>query len=145
LADESNKAESPFHYNNLLECVKDLFLAGTETTSTTLRFGLLVLIKFPHIQEKVQKEIAEVIGLKRSPALADKKKMPYTNAVIHEIQRLADLTPMSVPHATTEDTHFRGYVIPKVRYFFQVYVYWSSIFSGFKLASDTSFQVAWLS
>ncbi|XP_051774825.1 cytochrome P450 2B19-like isoform X3 [Erpetoichthys calabaricus] len=110
---EINNPETPFHYSNLLQSLLDLFLAATETTSTTLQFALLILIKYPHIQEKVQKEIDEVIGHQRSPTMVDRRKMPYTCAVMHEIQRLGDLVPMCVPHATTEDTHFRGYVIPE--------------------------------
>ncbi|XP_039624162.1 cytochrome P450 2B4-like isoform X1 [Polypterus senegalus] len=110
---EMNNPETPFHHTNLLQSLLDLFLAATETTRTTLQFALLILIKYPHIQEKIKKEIDEVIGHQRSPTMVDRRKMPYMCAVMHEIQRLGDLVPMCVPHATTEDTHFRGYVIPE--------------------------------
>ena len=44
------------------------------------------------VQDKVRREIGEVIGLERQPLLADRKQMPYTEATIEEITRCADVS-----------------------------------------------------
>ncbi|XP_075057362.1 cytochrome P450 2K1-like [Mixophyes fleayi] len=111
---QEGKEESTlyFHDNNLVGLVNNLFAAGMETTSTTLRWGLLLMMKYPEIQKKVQNEIESVIG-SAQPQTENRKQMPYTDAVIHEIQRFGDIVPGNVPHATSQDVTFRGYFIPK--------------------------------
>uniref|UniRef100_A0A8D2E1Z4 unspecific monooxygenase n=1 Tax=Sciurus vulgaris TaxID=55149 RepID=A0A8D2E1Z4_SCIVU len=46
--------------------------------------------------------------------MQDRGRMPYTDAVLHEIQRYIDLVPTNLPHAVTCDVKFRNYFIPKV-------------------------------
>ncbi|XP_078286916.1 cytochrome P450 2J2-like isoform X1 [Rhinoraja longicauda] len=99
---------------NLLYDIHDLFLGGTETTTTTLCWGLLYMMAYPEIQVKCQKEIDKVIGRSRRPSMQDSSAMPYVSAVIHEVQRYANILPVSVARATTQDTPFMGYTIKKV-------------------------------
>uniref|UniRef100_A0A8D1N5A2 unspecific monooxygenase n=1 Tax=Sus scrofa TaxID=9823 RepID=A0A8D1N5A2_PIG len=87
--------------------------SGTETVSTTLRHGLLLLLKHPDVTAKIQEEIDRVIGGHQSPCMQDKSHMPYTDAVVHEIQRCIDLVPINLPHAVTCDIKLRNYLIPK--------------------------------
>ncbi|XP_068817888.1 cytochrome P450 2C18-like isoform X2 [Capricornis sumatraensis] len=110
---EKHNQEMEFTFENLIASVFDLFGAGTQTTSTTLRYGLLLLLKHPEVTAKVQEEIDRVIGRHRSPCMQDRSHMPYMDAVVHEIQRYIDLVPTNLPHAVTCDVKFRNYVIPK--------------------------------
>ncbi|XP_063019747.1 cytochrome P450 2C8-like isoform X2 [Melospiza melodia melodia] len=113
MQEEKDRPNSSFHMKNLITSAFDLFIAGTETTSTTVRYGLLLLLKYPKIQEKIQEEIDQVVGRSRKPGVADRSQMPYTDAVVHEIQRFISLVPLALPHTVTKDTSFRDYVIPK--------------------------------
>ncbi|KAJ7989879.1 hypothetical protein DPEC_G00309050 [Dallia pectoralis] len=110
--EESGKRDSLYHNGNLVFSISNLFTAGTDTSATTICWGLLLMAKYPKIQGLVQEEISRVTG-SRQPFLEDRKNLPYTDAVIHETQRFANIVPMSVPHATSRDITFQGYFIKK--------------------------------
>ncbi|XP_072044411.1 cytochrome P450 2D6-like [Amphiura filiformis] len=93
--------------------VEDLFLAGSETTATTLRWCAVLMLEHPDVQSRVQRELDDIIGRNRLPTLADRPNLPYTEAVIQEIARFATIAPIGAPHFTSVDTTFRGYKIPK--------------------------------
>ena len=44
----------------------------------------------------------------------DRHRMPYVMATIHETQRLANIAPLGVFHATIRPTKLMGYDIPEV-------------------------------
>ncbi|KAM8952305.1 cytochrome P450 2F2-like [Pelodytes ibericus] len=110
---ENGNPVSNFNIETLVMTTLNLFFGGTETVSTTLRYGILILMKYPDVTEKVHQEIDRVIGRNRCPTVEDRSRMSYTDAVIHEIQRFTNIIPLSLPHSVIEDTRFRGYTLPK--------------------------------
>uniref|UniRef100_A0A0B7BIS2 Cytochrome P450 n=1 Tax=Arion vulgaris TaxID=1028688 RepID=A0A0B7BIS2_9EUPU len=98
---------------NLSKIMFDLFVAGTETTSTTIYWCILYILHNPEVQEKVYQEIKDKVGTDRTPTMQDKNQLTYLNAVIHETQRLGSIVPLSVTHKCTEDITVGGYNIPK--------------------------------
>ena len=109
----SMNCQFSFTDNHARFSVRELFVAGTDTTATTIRWALLYFTFYPDVQERLWQEINDIIGTSRLPTLEDKVKMPYAQALITETLRMANTVPLGLPHATSCDFHFRGYVIPK--------------------------------
>ncbi|XP_077614711.1 cytochrome P450 2W1 [Crocuta crocuta] len=97
---------------DMMACVLDMVMAGTETTSATLQWAALLMGKHPAVQGRVQEELDQVLGPGRSPRLEDQRSLPYTNAVLHEVQRSITLLP-HVPRCLAADTQLGGYLLPK--------------------------------
>ncbi|CAN2390248.1 monooxygenase activity [Pristimantis euphronides] len=113
IKEEEANSGSHFSESSLLITLISILAAGMETTSSTLNFSLSVISNYPEVQVRVQQEIDEVTGSQRPAGILDRAQMPYTNAVIHEIQRVLDLAPLAHYHAVTKETQFRGYRLPK--------------------------------
>lgn len=96
-----------------MKIMNELFVAGTETTATALRWFCLFMIRYPEVQEKMRKEVNDVIGTSRFPRLEDKPRLPYCEAVIHETLRVGAIGPFSIPHGLSRDLHYNGFIIPK--------------------------------
>ncbi|XP_027842396.2 methyl farnesoate epoxidase-like [Aphis gossypii] len=110
---EKNK-ETPgsFSEHQLLVILLDLFLAGSETTSSMLSFVILHLLKHQDVQDKVHAELDSVIG-DREIHFEDKKRLNYLEAVLMEVQRHSNVAPLAIAHRTIRTTSLQEYIIPK--------------------------------
>ncbi|CAH2324589.1 cytochrome P450 2J6-like [Pelobates cultripes] len=111
--EEQHNGKKTFDIRNLFTCMADLFVAGTETTSASLEWCLLYMMAFPDVQEKCRNEIDKVRGDRERLNYEDRVSMPYTQAVLQEVQRFASVVPLGVSHASLEDEQLNGFTIPK--------------------------------
>uniref|UniRef100_A0A803JMV7 Cytochrome P450 2C31-like n=1 Tax=Xenopus tropicalis TaxID=8364 RepID=A0A803JMV7_XENTR len=113
IKEEKGNKDSKFCDTSLIMFISSILAAGSDSTTATLKYCLAIIARFPHIQAKVQREIDDVTGSQRPPGMSDRARMPYTNAVIHELQRHLDLAPAGFYRSLTQDIAFRGYTLPK--------------------------------
>ncbi|GAB4860870.1 cytochrome P450 [Ancistrocladus abbreviatus] len=91
----------------------DLFAAGTDTSSSTVEWGLAELIHHPKVLAQVQQELDSIVGRERLVSELDLPQLTFFQAVIKEVFRLHPSDPLSVPRKATESCEINGYHIPK--------------------------------
>uniref|UniRef100_A0A7I4XXC2 Cytochrome n=1 Tax=Haemonchus contortus TaxID=6289 RepID=A0A7I4XXC2_HAECO len=106
------KTNPMLSYDNLFNVCSDLFLAGMETTATTLRWSALILAKHQDVQAKIRKEIFSVIDRNGKADMSLKQKLPYTNAAVLELQRFANIIAINGIHRTVKDTFIGSVPVP---------------------------------
>ncbi|GAB1300108.1 Cytochrome P450, family 2, subfamily ab, polypeptide 1 [Apodemus speciosus] len=106
---------STFNEENLIQAVIDLFLGGTDTTATTLHWALIYLVHHRAIQERVQQELDEVLGTAQTICYEDRERLPYTRAVLHEVQRLSSVVAVGAVRQCVTSTWMHGYYVPKAK------------------------------
>ncbi|KAG5601149.1 hypothetical protein H5410_032519 [Solanum commersonii] len=85
---ENAELQFPITNDNIKAVIFDIFLAGTETSSTVLVWAFTELMKNPHIIAKAQSEVRRVLKGKKSYDEKDIEKLTYLNSVIKETLRL---------------------------------------------------------
>lgn len=96
---------------DILEIAWDQIAAGTDTSSTTILWFVLLLARYPHVQQKLHAEMDKVCGL-RWPTLEDLPALPYLNATILEVFRFKPVGPLHVPRYVTKTLSMKGMTIP---------------------------------
>ncbi|TRM60069.1 cytochrome P450 [Schizophyllum amplum] len=72
----------------LTDEIVNLLVAGRDTTSGTLSFGIYKLAEHPDILAKLREEILDKIGPTRRPTYEDIRDMKYLRAFLNEVLRL---------------------------------------------------------
>ncbi|KAH9924356.1 cytochrome P450 [Epithele typhae] len=85
---------------------------SAQTASTLLVFFLAMSL-YPEVQMRAQAELDAVVGQNRLPDFSDRPNLPYVNAIVKEVYRWLPVSPLGLPHFTTEDEEMGGYFIPK--------------------------------
>jgi len=90
-----------------------IYVAGAETTWSTIAIFVPAMVLYPSTQAKAQKEIDELIGNDRLPEFADRPSLPYLECVVQESYRWHNAVPTGIPHRSMEDDVYNGMFIPK--------------------------------
>ncbi len=88
-----------------------LFLAGHETTASTLSWTWWLLARNPSVEAKLHAELDAVLG-ERAPALDDLQKLVYSGHVITEALRLYPAA-WGMARLAVEDHEIAGYPVTK--------------------------------
>ncbi|XP_070536200.1 steroid 17-alpha-hydroxylase/17,20 lyase-like isoform X2 [Ptychodera flava] len=90
----------------------DLFDGACATTAAVIKWLLVYLLNFSHVQDKVHQELQSVLG-DDPVTVADRVRLPYLQATILETLRLSPPLPLTVPHRATLTSKITQYNIPK--------------------------------
>lgn len=111
--------------------IADIFLmfgAGTDTTSVTTEWGLLLIARQPDIQNKVRNELMTVLERNNIDYKNDSaniqydikllRQLPLFRALIHEILRISGVIRLGVAHSLAKDMDItmddgKKYKLPK--------------------------------
>ncbi|KAE8124340.1 hypothetical protein FH972_019238 [Carpinus fangiana] len=89
----------------------DMFVAGTDTSSTALEWLMAEIIKNPRVMKRAQEEV-RVVSKKSKIDMNDINKMDYLKCVIKETLRLHPPIPLLLPRETLTSVKIGGYDIP---------------------------------
>ena len=107
-----NKGEDNFTEQGLAAMIREIFVIGSESVSVMLRWSLRILSCHPEVQEKVQEELDRVCGRGVDVTWDKSDQLPYTMAIVKEVQRFADIAPTGLMHKTVCDATLQGYHLP---------------------------------
>ncbi|KAK6988057.1 cytochrome p450 [Favolaschia claudopus] len=113
----STPSEIHFTEQNLKETAGTMFAAGSDTTVSAVATFFLAMLSNPQAQRKAQSEIDALTGGKYLPTFEHQDSLPYVAAVVKEILRWENVTPIvavsALPHRLIRDDEYRGYRLPK--------------------------------
>ncbi|KAJ8447376.1 hypothetical protein Cgig2_013153 [Carnegiea gigantea] len=107
--------EDELSLHDVKHMLADLFIAGTDTTSSTVESAMTEMLRHPEKVIQAQAEIDQVLGKHHSNSIqeTDISNLPYIRAIVKETLRLHPPALFLVPHKTTMDAKLCGHRVPK--------------------------------
>ncbi|WOL05246.1 premnaspirodiene oxygenase-like [Canna indica] len=102
----------PLTDDSIKAIMLDLFIAGSETSATTLEWAMSELMRNPAVMKRAQREVREAVGAKEKVTEEDVNNMSYLKLVVKENFRLHPPAPLLLPRECRENTEIFGYQLP---------------------------------
>nr|KYP52149.1 Cytochrome P450 71D7 [Cajanus cajan] len=100
---QSANLQIPLTINNIKAIIwADVFGAGSDTSATVLEWVMSELMRNPRVMKKLQAEIREALGGKKTIGESDIHEFGYMKSVIKEIMRLYPPAPLLLPRECRE-------------------------------------------
>ncbi|XP_023759799.1 cytochrome P450 76T24 [Lactuca sativa] len=114
LLDLTDKEESIFSRDEMRHLFYVLFIAGTDTTSSTLEWAMTELLRNREKMEMTRSEINKFMKNKKGIVQETYiSQLPYLQAVIKETLRLHPPIPLLVPHQAIQEVQVNSFIVPK--------------------------------
>ncbi|XP_075483269.1 cytochrome P450 71AU50-like [Primulina tabacum] len=110
---ESGEAEFEFDRRHFKAVLLDLFVAGMDTSATTVECAISELMRHPQVMKKLQQELESISGLDHMIEESHIDNFQYLDMVIKETLRLHPVIPLLLPHESMEDYMIDGFHIPR--------------------------------
>ncbi|CAO2206374.1 unnamed protein product [Urochloa humidicola] len=111
---DEGELEVPIDTTNIKAIIVDMFVGGTETTSSTAEWVMSELMRNPEAMAKAQSEVRRVFDNKfpqDHEGMMD--ELHYTKMVIKESMRLNPAVPLLIPHLCQETCEIGGFEVTK--------------------------------
>ncbi|GAB2297806.1 hypothetical protein Dimus_031893 [Dionaea muscipula] len=104
--------EVPITDDNLKALVLDMFVAGTDTTSSTLEWVMTELARHPESMKKAQEEVRRVASKEAEVNESHLRHLNYMKSVMKETMRIHPPVPLLVPRESMESCELDGFQVP---------------------------------
>ncbi|KAL2321899.1 hypothetical protein Fmac_026278 [Flemingia macrophylla] len=108
---EDNNLNFELTKTDIKALLTDMFVGGTDTTSSALEWAMSELIRNPTIMKRAQEEVRIIVGHKSKVEENDVNQMHYLKCIVKETLRLHDPTPLMAPRESMTSVKLKGYDI----------------------------------
>ncbi|XP_059669700.1 desmethyl-deoxy-podophyllotoxin synthase-like [Cornus florida] len=110
---EQVNLDIPLDMTTVKAVILDMFIAGVETSSTTLIWAMSEMLKNPRVMEKAQAEVRRVVCQKGNILNEDDlRDLNYLRLIIKETLRIHTPGALLLPRESRERCEINGYEIP---------------------------------